>query len=149
MEVDSIGINICILCKKECSEKQKLISEKDWLYLKNVAEKWKPLDKYNDVYDSVNWECCSTGQFWHSNCKREICGQRKLEQAITRKRKRDESDNMSQDLVELEVENRPSSSRESIATRQNIGIVHSKDLCIWCMKGEDKKNPNPLSFTRR
>ena len=28
------------------------------------------LDKYSQVYDSVDWDSGQIGKFWHSNCKR-------------------------------------------------------------------------------
>ena len=63
METDSIGINICILCKNTCNEKQENISEKDWLNLKTISLEWKHLDKYYDVYDTVNWDWVQMDNF--------------------------------------------------------------------------------------
>ena len=49
----------------------------DWENLKVKASKWKGLDKYSHVYDSVVWEEGSTGR--RKSCKIEICGERKLQ----------------------------------------------------------------------
>ena len=35
--------------------------------------KWKVLDKYSNVYGSVDWEEGSAGLVWHKSCKVEVC----------------------------------------------------------------------------
>ena len=46
----------------------------DWKNLK--VSKWKELDKYCNVKDSVDWEEGSAGLAWHKSCKIEICGEK-------------------------------------------------------------------------
>ena len=75
-----------ILCYQPCDEIGKAIKAVDW---KN--SKWKGLDKYSNVYGSVDWEEGSAGLVWHKSCKVEICRERErereLQQALDRKKK--------------------------------------------------------------
>ena len=54
--------------------------------------KWKVLDKYSNVYGSVDWEEGSAGLVWHKSCKVEVCREREwereLQQALDRKKKK-------------------------------------------------------------
>ena len=63
-----------ILCYQPCDEIGKAIKAVDW---KN--SKWKGLDKYSNVYGSVDWEEGSAGLVWHKSCKVEICRERERE----------------------------------------------------------------------
>ena len=63
-----------ILCYQPCDEIEKAIKAADW---KN--SKWKGLDKYSNVYGSVDWEEGSAGLVWHKSCKVEICRERERE----------------------------------------------------------------------
>ena len=65
-----------ILCYQPCDEIGKAIKAVDW---KN--SKWKGLDKYSNVYGSVDWEEGSAGYVWHKSCKVEICRERERERA--------------------------------------------------------------------
>ena len=78
MEHESLEINVCILCKNVCHEGQKNISEADWRKFKTISKEWEGLDKYTHVHETVDWDSGQVGKFWHSNCKRELCGERKL-----------------------------------------------------------------------
>ena len=80
---------ICILCNKTCEEKAKVVRIEDWEKLKDIAYNWKSLDNYGEVYETVEWESGPANKFWHADCKREVCGTRKLDQARKRKRKSD------------------------------------------------------------
>ena len=84
--MDEENVKNCILCCQQCEE---LVKTVDWENLKIKGSKWKGLDKYSNVYDSVDWEEGSAGFVWHKSCEIEICGERKLQQALNRKRKND------------------------------------------------------------
>ena len=87
--MDEENVKNCILCYQPCDELEKAIKAVDWENLKvKVSSKWKELDKYSDVYDSVDWAEGSAGHVWHKSCKIEICGERKPQQALNRKRKK-------------------------------------------------------------
>ena len=85
--MDEENVENCILCCQPCDELEKAIKVVDWENLEVKASKWKGSDKYSDVYDSFDWEEGSTGLVWHKSCKIEICGERKLQEALNRKRK--------------------------------------------------------------
>ena len=71
----------------------------------------------------------------------EICGERKVNQVLNRKIK-SEADKV---LQEVEVE-RPCSPLQKVIC-QSFGIVNQKNLCIWCMKGDDaSKHPKRDNF---
>ena len=72
--MDEKNVKNCILCCQLCGELEKAIKAVDWEKLKVKASKWKGLDKYSNVYDSVDWEEGSVGLVWHKSCKIEICG---------------------------------------------------------------------------
>ena len=105
------------------------------------ASQLKGLDKYSNVYCSVDWEEASVGLLWHNSCKIEICGERKLQQALNRKRKNDAK------AVKAEVQIERLSVPPGKATRQSVGVVHQKNLCIWFMKEDDSsKHPKRDKF---
>ena len=134
--MDEEYVKSCILCCQPCDELEKTIKVVNWKNLKVKASKWKGLDKYNNVYESDDWEEGSAGLVWHKSCKIETCGERKLQQALKRKRKNDAN------AVKQEVQIEHSPAPPSKTTRQNVGIVHQKNHCIWCMKGDDSsKHP--------
>ena len=105
--------------------------------LKAAALEWKGLDKYGNVLESVNWDNGPSESFFHTLCKTEFASKNKLEQSKARKAEAETSalkscnDSSSED-VSL------SSKRLSCST---TGLLHNKDLCIWCMKPEDTKHP--------
>ena len=125
---------ICILCNKTCEENAKVVRIEDWEKLKDIAYNWKSLDNYGEVYETVEWEFGPANKFWHADCKREICGTRKLDQARKRKRK---SDDKAADICIEEPSKKSAPDASGRTTRKSVGIVHKKDLCIWCMKGGD------------
>ena len=126
--------HICILCNKTCEEKAKEVRIEDWEKLKDTAYNWKSLDKYAEVYETVEWESGPADKFWHADCKREICGTRKLDQARKRKRK---SDDKAAEICIDKPSKKSAPEASGRTTRKSVGIVHKKDLCIWCMKGGD------------
>ena len=77
--MDEENVKNCILC---CQPRTKL----EKVNLKVKASKWKGLDKYSKVYDSVDWEESSAGFVWHKSCEIEICRERELQQALDRKK---------------------------------------------------------------
>ena len=139
------NVPICILCGKPCKENEKRIKKEDWTKLKHKSLEWKGLDKYNEVFDSVDWGCEGRGLFWHKMCKCDICGERPLAQAISRKRKIEETIQKVEEEEKKENKNpTPPPTRKS--TRQSVGTVNRKDLCIWCMKGNDMRHPDRDKF---
>ena len=76
----------------------------------------------------------------HANCYISLSSKRKFEQSLKRK---------DQDTTEITSEksadndDKESSSATVKGLRSLIdGPVHTKDKCIWCMKGADIKHPD-------
>ena len=126
----------CILCHDPCDEKQKLPQDEHWLQFKENVSKWRGLDKYGTAADSIEWDTGPLGKFWHKGCKAEVCGERKLKQAIARSKK------VSQVVADEKTVQPDCSGDERPATRKSIGPVHNSSLCIWCMTGYNKKKPD-------
>ena len=125
----------CILCYQLCNEKQKFPNESDWKIFQCNARKWRGLDKFGTVADTVDWNSGPDGKLWHKICKLNICTEKKLQQAIKRKEKfGDVSDERKTELSFHDDDERP-------ATRLSIGPVHDRTSCIWCMKGHNKRKP--------
>ena len=63
--MDEENVKNCILSCQPCDELEKAIKAVDLENLKVKASKWKGIDKYSNVYDSVDWEEGSAGLVWH------------------------------------------------------------------------------------
>ena len=84
------------------------------------------------MHDKINWDDGPQGIFFHKFCKAELSSQRKLEQAQKRAKK-----------IHLATEELAKSQLQNLSN-PNLSeheVKHHKDLCIWCMKGEDTKHP--------
>ena len=129
----------CILCIQPCDEKQKYPSDQEWNIFHANACKWRGLDKYGIMADSVNWRAGPQGKLWHKTCKLNLSGERKLQQAIKRK---ENASAVVADEKEGTVTARDDDEDKRPATKQSIGPIHDSTLCIWCMKGYDKRHPD-------
>ena len=129
--------SVCLLCKEECKEECKS-NEVGWNNLEEKAKNWSCLDTFGGAFDRVNWEDGPQGMYVHSNCKIKLFNSRSLEQAKQRKEKEKEKKSENEEEI-LTQSNSPVAS--SIVTRRSTtGLVHSKHLCIWCMKPEDARH---------
>ena len=137
--MDEENVENCILCCQPCDKLEKAIKVVDWENVEVKASKWKGSDKYSDVYDSFDWEEGSTGLVWHKSCKIEICGERKLQEALNRKRK----NNTNAVKQEVQIE-RPSAPPRK-TTRQSVRIVRQKNL--WCSVWKEMTCQNIFSGT--
>ena len=45
----------CIICKLHCDEEHAKYSPTLWSEFKDLALKWKGLDRFHDVHDTVDW----------------------------------------------------------------------------------------------
>ena len=111
----------CILCCQPCNELEMAIKVVDWENLKVKTSKWKGLDKYSNVYDSVDWQEGSAGLVWHKSCKTELRRERKLQQALNRER----IDDANAVKQEIQIE-RPSTQNNSPKCWNRL----SENLCI-------------------
>lgn len=134
---------ICILCNSFCDEKQKEPQPGDWKKFQEYATKWRGLDKYGQVADTVDWDTGPIGKLWHKNCRAELGGDRKLQQAIKRSTK-------VTTIADPTKEQKPTSNfdDERPATRKSVGPVNDSSLCIRDITAGNlisKKNSTSLS----
>ena len=137
-EQASTSTRQCILkCGEACSDGDSRdgCSIESWKRLEEKALLWKGLDKFGDVYDDTDWESGSVGKFIHKQCRLIMFTPKRLDQAQTRKRKHDESPQSTSVLEEACVSDYSSPKK----LRSKTGMVHEKQLCVWCMKGESKR----------
>ena len=76
----------CILqCGKLCVKASDSISSTErWETIKKKALLWSGLDKFGDVYATVDWDNGPAGQYVHDSCRLTLCNSKKLEQAKRR-----------------------------------------------------------------
>ena len=138
--VSAISSAKCILCTDDCEEKQKNLTDEQWAGFRNLANEWSGLEgTYSHVFSGVDWESGPNGYFWHKDCKWKMANRKTLNQARTSFNRMSTSlfiDDLSCDISRIDF---PS-------TRLNTGIIHDKDLCIWCQEGYDEKHPERNEF---
>ena len=141
----------CTLCGEICYEYDKdslfNISQERWDTVKAKAQLWKGLDKFGDVFHTVDWDNGPSGKCMHDSCRLLIVTKRKLEQAIKRKDKLDKQ--IIQDSMEASTSSQSETEAPSKKLRSSFGAlgVHMKEKCVWCMRGQDSKHPgNPLQL---
>ena len=135
--------NICILCNLQCNEERSSYPLNSWNDLKRLAHEWKKLDTFGEVFDSVSWDDGPSGKYFHKVCRMEIAGERKLQQAKSRYEKNTNKQQIQTSCANESVENDPATSGRRTRSK---GMLHNKDLCIWCMKPEDKAHPDRDKF---
>ena len=129
----------CLLqCQKPCDASNAIdnLGKEAWEKLKLKAFNWKGLDMFGNVYDTVNWQQGPSGKHVHGNCRFDISSSDKLNRAKTRQQKR-ERDSASHECPDDHDLAGPAPK----CLRSSVGIVHNKNLCVWCMKPEDTKHP--------
>ena len=73
----------CVICTKECKEKQKNPNNEHWWEFHEVAKEWEVLrgHKYYYVLKRVCWEAGPAGHLWHKTCKWQMMNKKTLDQA--------------------------------------------------------------------
>ena len=124
------------LCENNDNNSLFNISLDRWETIKKQSKLWKGLDKFSDVFDSVDWDNGPAGKCMHDSCRLKIMTNKKLQQAIKRKEKQDK-----QSIHESE-EASSSQSEEPMSKclRSSLGVIHEKYLCVWCRKDHDTKH---------
>ena len=136
--------SLCLLCTEECQEEFK--SNLDgWNNLEENSRNWCGLDNFGDASGRVNWENGPEGMYLHFNCKMKLFNKRFLEQARKRKEKeraqREEEEKNKDDDQDRKRSQLESPEIPKITPRRSsTGRVHSKNLCIWCIKLEDTRH---------
>jgi len=103
---------------------------------------WRGLDKFGDVYATVDWDKGPGRQCVHNACKLTIWNAKKLEQAKRRQEKQvvDECHSQFPSTSDafLQASDPPAKRLRSSVE----GLIHDKTKCVWCCKPESPKNPN-------
>jgi len=100
----------------------------------NVIE----LEKFGSVYDSVDWDLGPHGKHLFASCQLDISSSDKIKRSELRQQKQDRESSFHEEICQHvpELES-PALKR----LRSSSGIVHNKNLCVWCMKPEDERHP--------
>ena len=128
----------CLLqCGKPCESADSIdnMTQGAWEKLKLKSLNWKGCDRFGNVYDSVNWELGPHGKHLHASCRLYISNSDKLMRSKLRQQKQ------SRESALHEETNPGFESPAPKHLRSGTGIVHDKNLCVWCMKPEDKRHP--------
>ena len=130
----------CLLnCGKPCESTDSIdnMTQGAWEKLKLKSLNWKGCDRFGNVYDSVDWELGPYGKHLHASCRLDISSSDKLKRSKLRQQKQEES-SFHEEICHQEQDlESPAPKR----LRSSTGIVHNKNLCVWCMKPEDVRHP--------
>ena len=131
---------LCILCNEECSEKCKL-QEVGWNSTREKAKAWIGLDTLGTVSETVDWGNGPEIYLLHNKCKLKLHNERALDQGKKRKEKKDQEEECKSFAEKSNISSGEASNSATITTRRSsIGLIHSKDLCIWCMKPKNTRH---------
>ena len=125
----------CILCNEECSEKCKLQGV-GWNSIREKTKAWIVLDTFGTVSETVDWGNGPEIYFLHNKCRLKLQNARALNQAKKRKEKKVQEERCESFAGKGIVSCGEASNSATITRHSSVGIIHSKDLCIWCMKPE-------------
>ena len=138
----SSGKYECILrCGQPCTNSDSLdnITDKKWDSIREKTLRWQGLDRFQNACENVDWEKGPKGYYMHNTCYTTLSSKRSLSQAGRRQRKLDED--LERDNQSGQEEPSPSATLVSPKKlRSSVGIVHDKDLCVWCNKGPRKRS---------
>lgn len=132
----------CLLqCGKPCEASDSIdnMNKETWDKLKSKSLNWKGCDRFGNVYDTVDLELGPCGKHVHTNCRFDISSSDKLNRSKMRQQKR-ERESVSEDQT-YDSTCQHDQDLSSSAPKRRTGIVHDKNLCVWCMKPEDTKHP--------
>ena len=80
----------CLLqCGKPCeaSDSCDHITKEVWEKLKSKSLNWKGCDRFENVYDTVDWDLGPCGKYVHNNCRIDIASSQKLNRSKMRQQK--------------------------------------------------------------
>jgi hypothetical protein len=138
-----MSIVSCILqCGGLCDEVTDAItSVESWENIKEKAMLWSGLDKFGDVYTTIDWNNGPGRQCAHKSCKLTLWNAKKLEQAKKRQKQRADEECPSQSST-MNLASIPAAAPPAKRLRSSVeGFIHEKTKCIWCCKPESAKHP--------
>ena len=108
--------------------------------IKQKALLWSGLDKFGNVYATVDWDNGPAGQCVHDSCRLTLCNSKKLEQAKKRhtQERLDEAQSQCSSISNVCSPNEVPAAKR---LQSNLGVIHDKTKCVWCCKAESTKNP--------
>lgn len=135
---------LCALqCGKICDSEHKdtlfNISSDRWETVKNKSKLWQGLDKFGNLYNFLDWDKGPSGIYMHDSCRISLTSDRLLQQAVKRQENIISNINDSKTLCSSQSDSlveEPAPKR----LRSSLGVIHKKDLCVWCCKGDDGRN---------
>ena len=79
------SLGLCLVCKDDCYDpKEERKDPKAWEELKDLAKKWKDLDRHGSLFKEVDWDKGPDGYFIHKNCRAVLGNKKTLQLLITR-----------------------------------------------------------------
>ena len=72
------------ICDSENRDSLCKISTERWETIKKKSKLWRGLDKFGDVFDSVDWDKGPSSQCVHDRCRLALVTQKQRKQAIKR-----------------------------------------------------------------
>ena len=136
----------CFLCGELCNKGDRNcifdISQSRWDKFRTKAEEWKDLDRFTNVFESVDWDSGPQGKAHHEKCRITLNSSRALYQAKNRKEKPKNVDHLEE--IQEETEQDPEPEVQPRATRSSTGLIHEKNKCVWCLGEDNTKNGQPL-----
>ena len=75
----------CLLCKNKCNTTD-VISQLKLNNLRIKVQKWSGLDKFGNIYDSINWTDDPVNHYMHNSCFLTWSSKYNLEIALNRKK---------------------------------------------------------------
>ena len=108
--------------------------------MREKAKTWISLDTFGTVSETVDWGNGPEIYFLHSNCKLKLHKARVFYQATKKIEKKDQEEECESFVEKGIISSGEANNSANITRRSSIGLIHSKDLCIWCMKPEDTRH---------
>lgn len=135
-----VSLGVCIACKEDCFDsKEERKDIRAWKDLEAIAEKWTGLDPYGSIHEETNWESGPEGNFIHKTCRLKLGDSKRLESALSRTRQEEEFPESTQSN-DFTPHSQFPANISSVHRRSQTGNLHDKNLCIFCMRGEDSKH---------
>ena len=101
------------------------------------AKAWIDLKTFGTVSETVDWRNGPEIYLLYNNCKLKLHNSRALDQPKKRKEKKYQEQECKSFAEKSIISSSEASDSATITRRWSVGLIHSKDLCIWYMKAED------------
>ena len=83
----------------------------------------------------MDWELGPHGKHVHTSCRLDMSSSDKLKRYQLRQQKQDRESAFHEETCHNDPDFESPASK---CLRSSTGIVHDKNLCVWCMKPEDE-----------